>query len=98
MAPIAARKARQILENVQKIIAIEFIYAAQAIDLRLKRHSQFEKEDMLGKGTRIAYQLIREYVDFLDSDRPLYPDIDKVFNLIKSEDIVKTIEKELGPL
>src|SRR5439155_16572551 len=35
MGPIAGRQARQILEHVERIVAIELLCAARALDLRL---------------------------------------------------------------
>ena len=46
MGTIAARKAREILENTRKVLAMELFAACQAIDLRGKK--------VLGKGTEIV--------------------------------------------
>ncbi|GAB4336765.1 MAG: histidine ammonia-lyase [Calditrichia bacterium] len=96
MAPIAARKAKKILENVQKIVAIEMLYAAQAIDLR--KRDFHSGEEILGAGSRIAYELIRSRVEFMEADRPVYEDIQKMLNLVKSGAILRAVEKELGEL
>lgn len=92
MAPIAARKARQILENVRKIVAIEFLFSAQALDFRLREFGNKDSVDkILGQGTAAAYKMIREHVEFLEQDRPLYSDIDRLINLIEQEKILETI-------
>ncbi|GAB4377436.1 MAG: histidine ammonia-lyase [Calditrichia bacterium] len=102
MAPVAARKARAILENVQKIIAIELIYAAQALDLRLKTWSSKNSiplpATVLGKGTAAAFQRFREEIDFLNQDRPLYVDLEKAVNLVKSGDLLRAVEEKIGEL
>ncbi len=103
MAPIAARKARIILENVQKIVAIELMYAAQALDLRLKKKGQrmsdhSEDEKLFGAGTLTAYRKLREVVPFLDNDRPIYRDIDIILELIKSGKLLEAVEREIGLL
>lgn len=90
MSPIAIRKAWEILENVIGVIAIEMLCAAQAFDL--------QKPLTPGKGTGAAYDLIREHVDFLEEDRALYPDIEKVINLVKGHKIVEFVEKKIGEL
>ena len=102
MAPIAARKARMILENVKKIIAIEYLCATQALDLRFKKiepsGKNLDKSGLLGKGTVIAYQKIREVVPFIKIDRPIYPHLEILQNLIENNMILDEVEKEIGQL
>ena len=102
MAPIAARKARMILENVKKIIAIEYLCATQALDLRFKKiepsGKNLDKSGLLGKGTVIAYQKIREVVPFIKIDRPIYPHLETLQNLIENNMILDEVEKEIGQL
>ncbi len=52
MGTIAARKAMEILDNARKVVSMEILAACQGIDLRGNRG--------LGKGTQIAYNVIRE--------------------------------------
>lgn len=84
-----AWKNQQILENAYAILGIEFLAAAQALDLR-----QFKT----GKGVETAKKVIREYIDFLDVDRPLYPDHNKMKELVQSCKILEEVEKVVGPL
>ncbi|SHH40224.1 histidine ammonia-lyase [Caloranaerobacter azorensis DSM 13643] len=90
MGTIAARKARDILFNVQNVLAIEMIAASQAID--------FNGSEKLGKGTRAAYNKIRENIAHVDKDRILYKDINKSFELISSGDILREVESYIGEL
>ncbi|MCK4353502.1 histidine ammonia-lyase [candidate division WOR-3 bacterium] len=98
MAPTSARTAREIISNVEQVIAIEFLVATQAIDLRLIRHplqaetDEKHKLSELGKGTLIAYKKIREKVPFLNKDREIYKDIKKVLALLKSQEILKAVK------
>ncbi|MCX6273337.1 MAG: aromatic amino acid ammonia-lyase [Bacteroidetes bacterium] len=89
-----ALKNRQILDNAYGILGIEMMAAAQALDLREK----FEEKYTFGKGTRVARSVIRKYVDYLDIDRPLYDDHNKMKELVKSCEILHTVEKEIGSL
>lgn len=84
-----ALKNLQILDNAYAIIGIEMLAAAQALDIR-----KFNN----GKGVEIAKKVIRKYVDFLDIDRPLYKDHNKIKEVVKSGEILKEVEKEIGPL
>ncbi len=79
----------QILDNAYGILGIEFMAAAQALDFR---------EYKFGKGVSKAKEVIRRYVDFLDIDRPLYPDHTKMKELVKSCEILEEVEKEVGSL
>jgi histidine ammonia-lyase len=84
-----AIKNMQILDNAYGILGIEFMAAAQALDFR---------EYKFGKGVTKAKQVIRKYVEFLDEDRPLYPDHTKMKELVKSCEILKEVEKVIGSL
>ena len=84
-----ALKNRQILENALGVLGIEFMAAAQALDFR---------DFTPGKGVRAAKAVIREHVDHLDIDRPLYPDHNAMAALVESGEILDAVEAEVGPL
>ena len=79
----------QILDNAYGILGIELMAAAQALDFRKYR---------FGKGVVKAKEVIRKYVDFLDVDRPLYPDHTKMMELVRSGEILEIVEKTIGSL
>ena len=79
----------QIMDNAYGILGIEFMAAAQALDFR---------DYTFGKGVIKAKSVIRKYVDFLDIDRPLYPDHTRMKELVKSCEILEEVEKEVGSL
>ncbi|MCK5221559.1 MAG: aromatic amino acid lyase, partial [Candidatus Aminicenantes bacterium] len=79
----------QILDNAYGILGIELMAAAQALDFR---------EFKFGKGVTKAKEVIRKYVDFLEIDRPLYPDHTAMQKLVKSCEILEEVEKEIGSL
>ena len=79
----------QILDNAYGILGIEFMAAAQALDFR---------DYVFGLGVTKAKEIIRKHVDFLDVDRPLYPDHDKMKELVESCEILEEIEKLVGSL
>jgi histidine ammonia-lyase len=90
MGTISARKAREILQNAQKVISMEILTACQAIDLRGK--------EGLGTGTKIAYDIVRKKVSQLIEDRIMYIDIEKVEQIVLSEIIVKKVEEKIGEI
>jgi histidine ammonia-lyase len=98
MAPVAARKAARIIDNVKKIVAIELFYAAQALDYRLQESPQSTPESLMGKGTAQAYRIIRDKIPFLTVDRPLYRYMDLAVELIDSGNIVVAVEEKTGSL
>lgn len=85
MGTIAARKAMEILRNVEHILAIELLCAAQGID--------FRGPEKLGKGTKAAYSQVRKRVSTLKEDRVLSTDIEAVVKLIRSQQLVDAIEE-----
>jgi len=84
-----ALKNNQIMDNAYGVLGIEFMAASQALDFR---------EHKPGKGVQIAKDVIRKYVDFLEIDRPLYPDHNKMKALVKSCEILEAVEKGVGTL
>jgi histidine ammonia-lyase len=79
----------QIIDNAYGILGIELMAAAQALDFR---------EYKFGKGTQVAHDIIRKYVDFLEIDRPLYHDHTRMKELVKSCEILTAVEAEIGSL
>jgi histidine ammonia-lyase len=84
-----AIKNAQILDNACGVLGIEFMAAAQALDFR---------EFTPGHGVNAARQAIRKYVAHLDEDRPLYPDHNKVKELVRSGEILECVETLVGSL
>lgn len=84
-----AIKNGQIIDNAYGILGIEFMAAAQAMDFR-----DFKK----GKGTSAAHAVIRKHVEFLDIDRPLYPDHTAMQELVRSCEILDAVESAVGSL
>ncbi|HQK52702.1 MAG TPA: histidine ammonia-lyase [Sedimentibacter sp.] len=84
MGTIAARKAKEIMENVRRVLAMEIMCACQGIDLRGNKG--------LGAGTKPVYDEVRKVVPMLKEDRPIYDDINKCEELIKNGTITKACE------
>ena len=82
-------KNNQILDNAYGVLGIELMAAAQALDFRTHK---------FGDGVKLAKSIIREHVEFLDIDRPLYEDHNTMKKLVKSCEIVDKIEAYLGNL
>ncbi len=84
-----AIKNMQILDNAYGILGIEMMAASQALDFR---------DYQFGKGVQKAKEVVRRHVDFLEIDRPLYPDHTAMKELVKSCELLDEVEREIGPL
>ncbi len=85
--PYIIQKTRKIIDDLIYILGIEAIHAAQAIDLRSDIHT--------GKGTRAAYQAIREVVPYYEKDRNLSEDIRKAYSLIRSGVLLSRVKEAM---
>ena len=90
MGPIAVRKCTEILKNVRNVLAVEMMAAAQAVE--------FHEGRTPGKGTKIAYDIIRQVVPPLVDDRVMYTDIEAICKLIQDNTILDAVEEACGPL
>ena len=70
---------------MRRVIAIELMTAAQAIDLRPEGPAR------LGRGTAIAYHAIRACVPYLAHDRETAPDIERLAALIRTSNMVAQV-------
>ncbi len=90
MGSITAKKLTEIVRNTEIVVAIQLMCAAQALD--------FRRPEKGGKGTESAYPVIRKVVERLIDDRPLYPDIDKIVEIVRNGSIVEEVEKAVGEI
>jgi histidine ammonia-lyase len=80
MGPIAGRHARAILEAVERVIAIELLCAARALDLRLADPAYAGASP--GAGVVDGHALVRAASRSWDSDREPGPDMEAVTRLV----------------
>lgn len=84
MGLTACLKARRIQDNVERILGLELMSAAQGIDFR----REVMAGATMGRGTRPVYELIRQQVPFIGEDVVMYPYMNKVHQLVKDGLIV----------
>ena len=82
-------KNAQIIDNAYGVLGIEFMAAAQALDIR-----DFKN----GEGVQKAREVVRRHVDFLDVDRPLFKDHNAMKALVQSCEILDEVEEKVGSL
>lgn len=93
MGVTAGLKLRQILDNVEGILAIELMAAAQGID--------FRKTDLgggarLGRGTAAAYAAVRKRVPFIERDTVMYGYLDAVRRDVHDGVLAAAVRGALG--
>jgi histidine ammonia-lyase len=76
MAPLSARRLAEMVELGERIVAIELVVAAQAVELRAP--------EAMGSGTRRAVELVRERVPFVGPGETLAPDLEPVRELVRA--------------
>jgi len=90
MGPTSIRKFNEVMKNLNNIIGIEMMCAAQAFD--------FRKPQKPGNGSLAAYDVIRKKVTFLEEDRVLYPAVIACGKMVDSGEIVDAVESALGKI
>ncbi|TKC19526.1 histidine ammonia-lyase [Robertmurraya kyonggiensis] len=77
MGTIGSRHAYQIIQNTRRVIAIEFICASQAAEIRGK--------EKMAPATRDIFEQGRKRVPFIDKDRVFSKDIEEATTWLKTE-------------
>lgn len=77
MGSISGRKFNQILGNIEKILAIELMYAAQALE--------FRRPNTFSKIIEENFKIIRHKVPELEDDRILKDDINTLITMVKNQ-------------
>lgn len=93
MAPTAARHCHRVLDNLERILAIELLSAAQGVDLR---REMLGDEARLGRGTAEAYVTVRSQVPFLEHDAPPSSFIEALAEVVGSGALVTAVEAVLA--
>jgi histidine ammonia-lyase len=86
----AARKLRRTMDNVTRVVAIEIMTAARAVELRHPHQP--------APATAAVVEGLRQTVPGIGPDRYLAPEIDRATNLVRSGHIVAWAEAVTGPL
>lgn len=90
MGARSAVKCMQILQNVETVLAIEQLCAAQGVE--------FRQPLAPGEGVAAALDRIRRDIAFADTDREFGIDIQQSLELLRSDDVLRSVEKVTGTL
>jgi histidine ammonia-lyase len=86
----AGRKLRTVLENLGRILAIEALCAAQALELRASLRP--------GPAASIVLKRLRREVSFLEKDRFMAPDLKKAEELVRTGELARSAQEAAGAL
>jgi len=90
MGVTAARKARAILDHGERVLAIEWVCAAQG--------REFHRDLRAGRGAEAAYEHLRAFVPALAEDRFLHPELEAARARLADRSLVAAVEAAVGPL
>ena len=81
------------MNNVEQILAIELMCAAQGIEFRKQA---LGAEAKLGRGTSAAFTLVRGHVPFIERDQVMYGFVEAVRKLVAQGDVVREVNLRVG--
>ena len=90
MGSISATKLLEVVSNVETVLEIELMCAAQALD--------FIHPLKAGLGVESAHAEVRRHLAFAEADRLFHQDIQTALNLVKSGSLVSATEQSSGRL
>jgi histidine ammonia-lyase len=88
MGSIGGRKALRVIANLQNIMAIELLCAAQAFDFRSPLKSS--------NAINAVHQFIRKHITHATKDRIFSLDIEKASDIIKNRSLLHITEKHIS--
>jgi histidine ammonia-lyase len=86
----AARKLRRSVDGLTRVVAIELLTAARALDLRAPLEPS--------PATAAVLRLLRETVPGPGPDRHLSPEIEHAVELVRSDSVADTVQNTIGEL
>lgn len=90
MGSVSAFKLLTVLKNVERILAVELLTSAQALD--------FRDEFSPGDGVSLAHKALRTEIGHAVQDYEVKGDLDQCAEVLRSGALLKVVEDELGPL
>jgi len=90
MGSISALKLLPVLRNVERVLAVEFLCATQALDFRAPLKP--------GKGVHVAYEMLRQLIDHAQQDYEVRNDLDLCANILRAGDLASAVESQIGPI
>ncbi len=90
MGSISALKLLQVMQNLEYVLAIELLTAAQALDYRLPIQP--------GRGVAVAHAYVRERIPHREADYLFQDDLTPCLKIIRSAALQEAIARQIGPI
>ena len=90
MGATSALKCLQIVDNVERVLGIELLLAAQALE--------FTPAAELAPAIRHAFETVRRQIPAADADREFGIDIETATSLVRSQTVTRAVEDSIGSL
>ncbi len=90
MGSISALKLLQVMQNLEYVLAIELLTAAQALDYRLPMQP--------GRGVAVAHAYVRERIPHREADYLFQDDLKPCLGIIRSAALQEAITGQIGPI
>jgi histidine ammonia-lyase len=90
MGSISALKLLSVLRNVEQVLAVEFLTAAQALDFRAPLKP--------GRGVLLAHEMLRSQIDHAQKDYEVRNDLDLCVSILRRGDLASCVEDGIGSL
>jgi len=88
MAPLSVRRTSELVSLAHRIVVLELVVAAQAIDLR--------GAAPLGRGTHRAYAAVRDHVPRLVDETDWAPDLDGLIDAAAGAELLDRVAADAG--
>jgi histidine ammonia-lyase len=90
MGSISALKLLTVLHNVERVLAVEFLTAAQALDFRAPLAP--------GRGVRVAHELLRDRIGHAEQDYEVRNDLDTCAAILRQGVLAEVVQDAIGSL
>ena len=90
MGSISALKLLGVLRNVERVLAVEFLTASQALDFRAPHKP--------GRGVHVAHSMLRDHIGHANEDYEVRGDLDVCANLLRNGRLAAVVEDAIGEL
>jgi len=90
MGSISALKLLGVLRNVERVLAVEMLTAAQALDFRAPLKP--------GRGVQLAHEALRGRVSHANEDYEVRNDLDECADMLREGRLSRSLEAEIGAL
>jgi histidine ammonia-lyase len=90
MGSISALKLLSVMKNVERVLAVEYLTAAQALDFRAPL--------LPGRGVQVAHEVLRGRVVHAHEDYEVRNDLDVCAEILRSGELAHAVQQDIGTL